>query len=93
MAGVSEVTSCRWAFNESTDINISKEGRWREPTIEIVNINIKKQLLIFIDSLHWESIKILMLSREWITPFPFLSYDIKHWFLFFLFLLLGRNSC
>ena len=45
MAGVSEVTSCRWAFNESTDINISKEGRWREPTIEIVNINIKKAII------------------------------------------------
>jgi len=52
MAGVSKVTSCRGAFNESTDINTSKERRWRESAIEIVNINIKKQLLIFIDSLH-----------------------------------------
>ena len=45
MAGVSEVTSCRRAFSESADINISKEGRWRESTIEIVNINIKKAII------------------------------------------------
>ena len=45
MAGVSEVTSCRWAFNESTDIKIANEGRWRESTIEIVNINIKKTII------------------------------------------------
>jgi hypothetical protein len=64
MAGVSEVTSCRWAFNESTDINISKEGRWRESTIEIVNINIKKQLLIFTDSLHQNDIINVVLEMD-----------------------------
>jgi len=45
MAGVNKVTPCRRAFNESADINTSKERRWRESTIEIVNINIKKTII------------------------------------------------
>ena len=45
MAGVNKVTPCRRAFNESADINTSKERRWRESTIEIVNLNIKKTII------------------------------------------------